>query len=71
MSVFKRDKEITSGDMVISNGRYPNLMREFFYNGPLKVVRVEDGPGYAGGKFVYVEYGLQERGLYINGIKKA
>lgn len=66
------DERIKIGDRVISNGLYPNLLNDYFYNGPLTVIAViENAPVYAGGKFIICNYGNQEVGFYLNGVKKA
>lgn len=65
----KSEPPIAVGDWVTSNGKYENL-NEYFKDGPKIVKRIENGPDYAGGKFVYVRMGLREQGFYINGLKK-
>lgn len=60
---------ISVGDYVTSNERY-NL-KEYFNNGPLKVVEIKSAPQYAGGACVMVFFFGKEVGFYLNGIKKA
>lgn len=35
------------------------------------MVRIDDGPDYAGGAFVICEWGYGETGFYLNAVKKA
>jgi hypothetical protein len=63
------DDWIEVGDCITYREAYSNL-EIYFIDGPLKVIRVDDGPEYAGGKFVFVNYRGNEQGFYLNAIKK-
>lgn len=68
--IKKVDKGIEVGDYITNSAEFKNLDK-YFSNGPLKVVRIDDGPNYAGGKFVFCEWGRGEQGFYLNAVKKA
>lgn len=62
--------EIEEDDYVTFNEGYETL-KEYFRQGPLKVIRIENNTlDYTGGKFVFVEYAGAEKGFYINALKK-
>lgn len=62
-------REISVGDCIINKPEYINL-DIYFINGPRKVTSITDGPEYAGGSFVHVEYAGEEHGFYLNAVKK-
>lgn len=68
--IKKIDNGIEAGDYITYRDEFPNLDK-YFYKGPLRVVRLDDGPDYAGGKFVICEWGYGEQGFYLNAVKKA
>lgn len=65
----KIDTAIKVGDFITYKDTYPNLDK-YFTHGPLEVIRIDDGPDYAGGKFVICKYGYGEQGFYLNAVKK-
>jgi len=68
--IRKNDKGIEPGDYITYRDEFPNLDK-YFYKGPLKVIRIDDGPAYAGGSFVICECGNGETGFYLNAVKKS
>lgn len=62
--------EIKVGNFVTTNDKY-NTIDKYFRNGPRQVIKIEDAPEYAGGKFAFIDYYGEIVGLYINGLKKA
>lgn len=64
-----QDNWIEVGDCVTFKEAYPNLDK-YFIHGPLEVIRIDDGPEYAGGKFITCKYGYGETGFYLNAVKK-
>lgn len=61
--------EIVAGDY-ITNRSEAHGLETYFKNGPLKCIRIDDGPEYAGGKFVIVDWAGSEQGFYLNAVKK-
>lgn len=61
------DEEIEVGDSVTNT--HPNLNRYFKW-GALRVTKITDGVKDSGGKFVYVDFGGKEIGLYGNAVKR-
>lgn len=64
-----QDNWIEVGNCVTNRENYPNL-NTYFAHGPLEVIRIDDGPEYAGGKFIICKYGNTEKGFYLNAVKK-
>lgn len=61
--------EIVVGDFITHRPEVHGL-ENYFKHGPLKVIRIEDGPKYAGGKFIIVDWAGTEQGFYLNAVKK-
>lgn len=64
-----QDNPIGVGDCILNRESFPN-MNKYFDTGPLKVTKITDAPDYAGGKFIFVNYGSGEKGFYLNAVKK-
>lgn len=64
-----QDNWIEVGNCVINRENYSNL-NTYFAHGSLDVIRIDDGPEYAGGKFIICKYGNGEIGFYLNAVKK-
>lgn len=67
--IKKIDNGIEAGDYITYRDEFQNLDK-YFYKGPLRVIRIDDGPEYAGGKFIICKYGYGEKGFYLNAVKK-
>lgn len=61
--------EIAVGDHITNKSEVHGL-ETYFKRGPLKVIRIDDGPRYAGGKFIIVDWAGTEQGFYLNAVKK-
>jgi hypothetical protein len=62
-------EEIAVGDRVTIKPEFHGL-ETYFKNGPLRVIGIEEGPKYAGGKFIIVDWAGTEQGFYLNAVKK-
>lgn len=61
--------EIMVGDH-ISNRSEVHGLETYFKRGPLKVIRIDEAPIYAGGKFIIVDWAGTEQGFYLTAVKK-
>lgn len=63
------NEEIAVGDFVTNRPEVHGL-ENYFKSGPLKVIRIDEGPKYAGDKFIIVDWAGTEQGFYLNAVKK-